>query len=535
MTLSIGDGANDVAMIQEANVGVGLFGLEGSQAAMSADYAFGQFRFLTKLLIVHGRWSYHRIADMHSNFFYKNVIWTLAMFWFLIYNSFDATYLYQYSFIMLYNLIFTSLPVMALGAFDQDINAKAAMAFPQLYIRGIRGLEYTRTKFWLYMLDGLYQSTVVFYIPYLVWTAGPAISWNGRTIESLSDFGTTVAVAAIITANSYVGINTNYWTIITWVIIPGSSLVMLLWIVVYSFFESFDFEQEAQRLCGGATFWGTVGLTVSIALLPRILVKFVSTSFASQDIDIVRYMWVKGNLKDLLGIRSRHEQMVPVDGSSSVLEGRPMFREPHARSTSEVSNYEPGGRGGPGDRTPPTQTEKLNGTPLQIGAALDSSGSKHRPLAPIVNTSEDEDMMPRAISPTGAADPTAMSTSPQPSYYSASDIPSPSPLPSPGFHDPSQAYSRVASISYSRPLRSQYLSPLLDHARLPPNSNEMPAHNRKLEESSISPERWELSAHSEASYELAAIGKQGDQRRSRSLSPAWRASASPTIDGPAAL
>jgi phospholipid-translocating ATPase len=141
-------------------------------------------------------------------------------------SSFDATYLYQYSFIMLYNLIFTSLPVMALGgkpsevilrslcdvslqAFDQDINAKAAMAFPQLYIRGIRGLEYTRTKFWLYMLDGLYQSTVVFYIPYLVWTAGPAISWNGRTIESLSDFGTTVAVAAIITANSYVGINTN--------------------------------------------------------------------------------------------------------------------------------------------------------------------------------------------------------------------------------------------------------------------------------------------------------------------------------------
>lgn len=71
MTLSIGDGANDVAMIQEANIGCGLLGHEGSQAAMSADYAFGQFRFLTKLLIVHGRWSYQRVADMHSNFFYK--------------------------------------------------------------------------------------------------------------------------------------------------------------------------------------------------------------------------------------------------------------------------------------------------------------------------------------------------------------------------------------------------------------------------------------------------------------------------------
>lgn len=86
MTLSIGDGANDVAMIQEANIGCGLFGLEGSQAAMSADYAFGQFRFLTKLLLVHGRWSYQRIAAMHCNFFYKCVIWTFAMFWFLPWN-----------------------------------------------------------------------------------------------------------------------------------------------------------------------------------------------------------------------------------------------------------------------------------------------------------------------------------------------------------------------------------------------------------------------------------------------------------------
>ncbi|KAG6839959.1 hypothetical protein C0991_010024 [Blastosporella zonata] len=159
MTLSIGDGANDVAMIQEANIGIGLFGLEGSQAAMSADYAFGQFRFLTKLLLVHGRWSYQRIADMHT--------------------------------------------------FDQDINAKAALAFPQLYVRGIRGLEYTRTKFWLYMLDGLYQSAVVFFLPYLVWTLGLQVTWNGKGIESLSEFGTTVAVAAIFAANSYVGLNTN--------------------------------------------------------------------------------------------------------------------------------------------------------------------------------------------------------------------------------------------------------------------------------------------------------------------------------------
>ncbi|KAJ6260842.1 Phospholipid-transporting ATPase DNF1 [Drechslerella dactyloides] len=71
MTLAIGDGANDVAMIQEADVGVGIAGEEGRQAAMSSDYAIGQFRFLCRLVLVHGRWSYRRLAEMIANFFYK--------------------------------------------------------------------------------------------------------------------------------------------------------------------------------------------------------------------------------------------------------------------------------------------------------------------------------------------------------------------------------------------------------------------------------------------------------------------------------
>lgn len=99
MTLAIGDGAlrerllgadvlpgaNDVAMIQEAHIGVGIAGLEGAQASMSADYAVGQFRFLTKLLLVHGRWCYIRVGDMHANFFYKNLTFVIALFFFQIF------------------------------------------------------------------------------------------------------------------------------------------------------------------------------------------------------------------------------------------------------------------------------------------------------------------------------------------------------------------------------------------------------------------------------------------------------------------
>lgn len=392
MTLSIGDGANDVAMIQEANIGCGLFGLEGSQAAMSADYAFGQFRFLTKLLLVHGRWSYHRIAEMHSNFFYKNVIWVFAMFWFLPFNSFDATYLYQYTFILLYNLIFTSLPVIFLGALDQDVNAKAALAFPQLYIRGIRGLEYTKAKFWLYMADGLYQSAVVFFIPYAAWTLGNVVSWNGKTIESLADFGTTVSVAAIFSANTYVGLNTRYWTFLTWIVVVGSSVVMLLWIVIYSFFESSDFNNEVVILFGNVPFWACVVISVVIALAPRFLVKFISTSYLPLDRDIVREMWVYGDLKDRLGIKHRKER------KKGDIEGTPIFHQPHARSQSEVSVVYESGRAS---------------TPQRYSDSPPETFQRSPPLQPADSQALRQRVPSDAASPTTMVGPSSMVGYPQ--------------------------------------------------------------------------------------------------------------------------
>lgn len=59
-TLAIGDGANDVPMIQSAHVGVGISGKEGMQAVLASDYSIAQFRFLSRLLLVHGRWDYRR-------------------------------------------------------------------------------------------------------------------------------------------------------------------------------------------------------------------------------------------------------------------------------------------------------------------------------------------------------------------------------------------------------------------------------------------------------------------------------------------
>lgn len=148
MALSVGDGANDVAMIQEADVGVGIAGEEGRQAVMSSDYAIGQFRFLQRLLLVHGRWSYRRLGECIANFFYKNLVWTFALFWYCIFNDFDGSYLFDYTYIILVNLAFTSLPVIFMGIFDQDVDDKVSLAVPQLYMRGIERKEWSQLKFW---------------------------------------------------------------------------------------------------------------------------------------------------------------------------------------------------------------------------------------------------------------------------------------------------------------------------------------------------------------------------------------------------
>ena len=81
LLLAIGDGANDVSMIQAAHVGVGISGVEGLQAARSADIAIGQFRFLRKLLLVHGAWSYQRVSKVILYSFYKNIALFMTQFW----------------------------------------------------------------------------------------------------------------------------------------------------------------------------------------------------------------------------------------------------------------------------------------------------------------------------------------------------------------------------------------------------------------------------------------------------------------------
>jgi phospholipid-translocating ATPase len=95
VTAAIGDGANDVSMIQEAHVGFGLMGREGRQAVNAADFAFSRFRFLKPVLLVHGAYFYHRVSNLIHFFFYKNVVFVTPQVIFSFYNVFSSQTLYH--------------------------------------------------------------------------------------------------------------------------------------------------------------------------------------------------------------------------------------------------------------------------------------------------------------------------------------------------------------------------------------------------------------------------------------------------------
>ncbi|KAK3538706.1 hypothetical protein QTP86_014156 [Hemibagrus guttatus] len=167
VTLAIGDGANDVSMIKAAHIGVGISGQEGMQAVLSSDFSFAQFRYLQRLLLVHGRWSYLRMSKFLRYFFYKNFTFTFVHFWYAFFCGFSAQTVYDQAFIALYNLMYTALPVLGMGLFDQDVNDSWGLEYPQLYVPGQLSVYFNKGTFVKCALHSCYSSLVLFFVPYL--------------------------------------------------------------------------------------------------------------------------------------------------------------------------------------------------------------------------------------------------------------------------------------------------------------------------------------------------------------------------------
>ena len=153
VTLAIGDGANDVNMIQKAHVGVGIEGLEGKQAVNNSDFAIAQFRFLQKLLLCHGRWCYRRMATVSYYMFYKNAFFVFANWFTGFWQNFSGQNFYlEYPLYQGHNMFWTALPIIIFGVFDKDLVKDVCMRVPEVYQDGIKGVYFSNKIFaqWIF-------------------------------------------------------------------------------------------------------------------------------------------------------------------------------------------------------------------------------------------------------------------------------------------------------------------------------------------------------------------------------------------------
>ncbi|TFK80361.1 phospholipid-translocating P-type ATPase [Polyporus arcularius HHB13444] len=305
--LAIGDGANDVSMIQAAHVGVGISGVEGLQAARSADVAISQFRYLKKLLLVHGSWSYTRLSKLLLYSFYKNIVLYMTQFWFSFFNNFSGQIAYESWTLSLYNVVFTVLPPLVIGIFDQFVSARILDRYPQLYMLGQKNAFFTRTQFWLWVGNALYHSIVLFGFSVILF-------WGDLKQSTGFDsghwfWGTTLYLAVLLTVLGKAALISDLWTKYTVAAIPGSFVFTMLFLPLYAVVApaigfSTEYEGIVPRLWTNWVFY-LVLLLVPIVCLTRDFVwKYYRRTYMPETYHIAQEIQ-KYNIPDY---RPRQEQ-----------------------------------------------------------------------------------------------------------------------------------------------------------------------------------------------------------------------------------
>ncbi|XP_026878503.2 phospholipid-transporting ATPase IA isoform X1 [Electrophorus electricus] len=258
ITLAIGDGANDVGMIQTAHVGVGISGNEGLQAANSSDYSIAQFKYLKNLLLVHGAWNYNRVAKCILYCFYKNIVLYIIEIWFAFVNGFSGQILFERWCIGLYNVIFTALPPLTLGIFERSCRKENMLKYPELYKTSQNAMGFNTKVFWAHCLNGLFHSVILFWFPLKAFQHDTVFG-NGKTPDYLL-LGNMVYTFVVITVCLKAGLETSSWTMFSHIAIWGS---IALWVVFFGIYSSLwplipfapDMSGEADMMFSSGVFW----------------------------------------------------------------------------------------------------------------------------------------------------------------------------------------------------------------------------------------------------------------------------------------
>ncbi|OAK93911.1 phospholipid-translocating P-type ATPase [Phaeosphaeriaceae sp. SRC1lsM3a] len=299
ITLAIGDGANDIAMIQEAHVGIGITGKEGLQAARTSDYSIAQFRFLVKLLLVHGRWNYVRTCKYTVGTFWKEMLFYLTQALYQRSVGYTGTSLYESWSLSMFNTLFTSLPVIFMGVFEKDLSASTLLAVPELYTIGQRNGGFNVRVYleWMFMASA--EAMVVYFVMWSLWGEEP------RFVRDESIFplgvGTYTAIVVLIALKMQF-IETHSKTLTNALAIFLSVGGWFLWNIILSTayaHKSIYFVRRTFLLTFGRSlhWWACLLIILLAVLIFEFSTQTLRTAFFPSDVDVFRALEKDAHVK----------------------------------------------------------------------------------------------------------------------------------------------------------------------------------------------------------------------------------------------
>ncbi|RLN92141.1 hypothetical protein BBJ28_00014910, partial [Nothophytophthora sp. Chile5] len=280
ITLAIGDGANDVSMIQTAHVGVGICGKEGVQAVNASDYAVAQFRFLTRLVLLHGRCNYKRVCKVIRYSFYKNIALVISLFLFNFFNGQSGAPLFE-SFVMAGWNFFLALPIIVIGVFDQDIAEDVVLHFPQLYRPGQHDSDLNLRVFARTIANSVGHALVCFFGCYV----GTRIATQGLYV-----MGTLFYTALLATMKLKVVLLALNWNKFHFGFLAFSIWLFCFFLLVYPHFTflSYDMVGVPAHMLREQRYWTLLLLCSVTALLTDFTVTTAQQQFCPSAEDILR-------------------------------------------------------------------------------------------------------------------------------------------------------------------------------------------------------------------------------------------------------